>query len=112
MNYYTIPGLKDHKIQGVSGKISESARIIDIVVKEFNLSLNELMGVRRFRSIVYPRQICMYLIKRNTHLSLTQIGKIFGKDHTSVIHSCNSIRDHLDTNLKARRDFLKLEELI
>lgn len=54
----------------------------------------------RKREIVQPRQIAMYLIKKHTNLSLKQIGSFFGGfDHTTVIHSVQTVEDLIDTDM-------------
>src|SRR3546814_12506043 len=47
---------------------------------------------RRARAVVRPRQIAMYLAKKMTPRSLTEIGRIFGgRDHSTVIHAVRTI---------------------
>ncbi|MDO8886380.1 chromosomal replication initiator protein DnaA [Candidatus Oleimmundimicrobium sp.] len=58
------------------------------VCRYFNISKIELVGSRRTQSIVYPRQIAMYLSRELTDLSLPKIGEEFGgRDHTTVMHA-------------------------
>jgi chromosomal replication initiator protein len=62
------------------------------VVERFGMSLQELTGDRRSQSIVYPRQVAMYLCRELTDSSLPKIGKKFGgRDHTTVIHATSKI---------------------
>ena len=58
------------------------------VCKYYSLSHSELVGGKRSQSIVYPRQIAMYLARELTELSLPAIGAEFGgRDHTTVMHA-------------------------
>jgi len=58
------------------------------VCKYYSLSHSELIGGKRSQSIVYPRQIAMYLARELTELSLPAIGAEFGgRDHTTVMHA-------------------------
>ncbi|MBE0416333.1 MAG: chromosomal replication initiator protein DnaA [Coriobacteriia bacterium] len=58
------------------------------VCKYYSLSHSELIGGKRSQSIVYPRQIAMYLTRELTELSLPAIGTEFGgRDHTTVMHA-------------------------
>lgn len=58
------------------------------VCKYYSLSHSELIGGKRSQSIVYPRQIAMYLTRELTELSLPAIGAEFGgRDHTTVMHA-------------------------
>lgn len=75
------------------------------VAEEFGISLQELKTRRRNKNIVFPRQIAMYLSRELTDLSLPEIGNCFGgKDHTTVLHSYNKIKQDLgaNTSLKDR----------
>ncbi|MDD5155411.1 MAG: chromosomal replication initiator protein DnaA [Candidatus Omnitrophica bacterium] len=66
------------------------------VAEEFGLSLHDLKTRRRTKNIVLPRQVSMYLSRELTELSLPEIGDFFGgKDHTTVLHSYNKIKESL-----------------
>lgn len=69
------------------------------VIEEFGISLQDLKTKRRNKNIVLPRQIAMYLSRELTELSLPEIGVFFGgKDHTTVLHSCNKIKEEIKNN--------------
>lgn len=69
------------------------------VVEDFGISLQDLKTKRRNKNVVFPRQIAMYLSRELTDLSLPEIGEFFGgKDHTTVLHSYNKIKEGLDAN--------------
>ena len=75
------------------------------VAEEFGLTLHDLKTKRRNKTVVFPRQIAMYLSREMTDLSLPEIGEHFGgKDHTTVLHSYNKIKEELAKNggLKTR----------
>lgn len=62
--------------------------ILQIVIDNFHVKLHELQSKKRTQSIVLPRQVCMYLAQKLTHLSLAEVGGYFGgRDHTTVIHA-------------------------
>ncbi|MFR7759680.1 MAG: helix-turn-helix domain-containing protein, partial [Peptoniphilus grossensis] len=51
------------------------------------------------KAIDYPRQIAMYITRELTDLSLPKIGDVFGgRDHSTVIHAYDKIREDLDDN--------------
>jgi chromosomal replication initiator protein len=86
------------------------ASIQQTVSKYYQISVADLKGKKRVRSIVLPRQIAMYLSRELTNSSLPKIGKEFGgKDHTTVIHAHEKIEKQLleDTNLKEEVDQIK-----
>ncbi len=67
-------------------------RIQELVCDRFGVTLAELTSGRRSQSIVYPRQVAMYLSRELTDSSLPKIGKHFGgRDHTTVIHATSKI---------------------
>ncbi len=83
--------LKDVFPQGEIPEVSVE-RIQEAVIERFGISLQELTGDRRSQSIVYPRQVAMYLCRELTDSSLPKIGKKFGgRDHTTVIHATSKI---------------------
>jgi chromosomal replication initiator protein len=69
------------------------------VAEEFGISLQDFKTKRRNKNIVLPRQVAMYLSRELTDLSLPEIGFAFGgKDHTTVLHSYNKIKDTIGKN--------------
>ncbi len=83
--------LKDVFPQGERPELSVE-QIQETVVEHFSISMQELTGERRSQSIVYPRQVAMYLCRELTDSSLPKIGKKFGgRDHTTVIHATSKI---------------------
>ena len=59
----------------------------------FGISIDELIGSSRSRTLVTARQIAMYLCRELTDLSLPAIGQSFGgRDHTTVMHADRKIR--------------------
>jgi len=84
--------------------------IKEVVSKEFNLKVEDFNSKKRTRSIAYPRQIAMYLTRELTDLSLPKIGENFGgRDHTTVIHAYDKIKE----DMKENEDFKKtIDKLI
>ncbi|WP_237026896.1 chromosomal replication initiator protein DnaA [Lactobacillus sp. S2-2] len=86
--------------------------ILKRVSSYFHVTINELKGKKRIKSIVVPRQIAMYLSRELTESSLPKIGEEFGgKDHTTVIHAYEKIVEALKTDSELQRtiDDLKNE---
>ncbi|MBE5780934.1 MAG: chromosomal replication initiator protein DnaA [Clostridiales bacterium] len=61
------------------------------VCNYFSISMVDLCSTRRSRELAVPRQIAMYLVRDMTELSLPDIGKIFDKHHSTVLHACEKI---------------------
>lgn len=69
------------------------------VSEYFNVTLSDLKGKKRTKQITFPRQIAMYIIREITDYSTTEIGLEFGgRDHTTVMHSCQRIEDRIKTD--------------
>lgn len=69
------------------------------VANHFNIKVTELESSSRARSVVYPRQIAMYLCREHTGLSLPKIGENFGdRDHSTVMHAYNKIEAEIKVN--------------
>ncbi len=77
--------------------------ITEMVSNEFNLKVSEIKAKKRTATIVFPRQIAMYLARELTDFSLPEIGRFFGgKDHTTVIYGFDKIKDKLNHDEKLR----------
>lgn len=74
-----------------------------IVCEYFNIAEDMVRGKTRKQEIVQARQIAMFLGKEFTQSSLKSIGLHFGgRDHTTVIHACESVKNQAETNEKFR----------
>jgi chromosomal replication initiator protein len=72
----------------------EITRILSTVAEHFSVSVEELRGGARTRSVVLPRQVAIYLAKQTTTASLQEIGEeLGGKHHTTVFHSIAKIHE-------------------
>lgn len=81
------------------------------VAKYFNVTVTDLKGKKRVKSIVMPRQIAMYLSRELTDASLPKIGQEFGgKDHTTVIHAHEKIQTELLTNKDLQNDIKEIKD--
>lgn len=75
----------------------------------YQLRQADLLSKRRTRSLARPRQVAMALSKELTEHSLPEIGDAFGgRDHTTVLHACRTIRDLMEADGKLREDWDKL----
>jgi len=75
--------------------------------------LSDLLGKKRTRNVVRPRQMGMALAKDMTAHSLPEIGQAFGgRDHTTVLHACKVIRELVETDARMRDDWEKLVRLL
>ena len=74
-------------------KLVTAENIQRTVAEHYKIKLSDLLSKRRNRSVARPRQVAMYLTKQLTTKSLPEIGEAFGgRDHTTVLHACKTIK--------------------
>lgn len=80
----------------------------EFVSSQFKVSIKGMQSRSRKRNLTFPRQIAMYLSRKYTKDSLAEIGKIFNRDHSTVLHSIKVITNltHRDTSVEAQLDLL------
>lgn len=67
-------------------------QIIERTARHFQIPLEEILGPKRDKDIVVPRQVAMYMLRSELHLSFPKIARELGrKDHTTAIHSVDKI---------------------
>ncbi len=87
--------------------------IAKIVSEQYKIPVDRLVGKSRQRQIVMARQTAMYFTKQYTQKSLKQIGEYFGgKDHATVLYSCNMAKYLLDSDLIFRDKAENIEKKI
>jgi chromosomal replication initiator protein len=93
---------------------TSATEVLDAVCKHFQVQEKDLMGRKRTRDIVFPRQIAMYLMREETDISLEEIGRaIGGRDHTTVMHGIKKIEAQLEDDVQLRASIMAIrEELI
>ena len=83
--------------------------ILDVVCRELNVERARLDSSERTREVAIARQLAMYLAKQHTKMPLTAIGAaIGGRNHATVLHSCKTISNLMDTDKSFR---LQVEEI-
>jgi chromosomal replication initiator protein len=90
--------------QKAKSKHINAKQIVERTAKHFQLSVEELIGPKRDKEIVVPRQIAMYILRNELHLSFPKIARELGrKDHTTAIHSVEKIEKEkaFDNNVRA-----------
>lgn len=88
--------------------------VIQKISEFYSVDESNMYAKTRRREIVKPRQIIMYILREDFHMSYPAIGSVFGgRDHTTVIHACEKIKvdmsadDELKTQIDELRGMLK-----
>lgn len=85
--------------------------IINLVADYYRIPSSELRGTIRKREIMFPRQVCMYLIYEVLGHSYDTIGDHFsGRNHTTVLHSYNKVKSKLGRDSKLLQDIHALKK--
>jgi chromosomal replication initiator protein len=69
----------------------------------FGLRLVDMRTTDRTKAVAFPRQIAMYLARQLTHASLAEVGRAFGKDHTTVLHAVGKVQTLLQEDPKFKK---------
>jgi len=97
---------------GSKRKVITAEDIQEAVASRFHVKVSDLKSKRRTKTLVYPRQIAMFLCRDLTDASFPEIGRDFGgKDHTTIIHACKQMKkiQETDATLRATLESLKEE---
>ena len=106
-----MEAMKDH-IDNSKEKITAD-KIINVVCNYYNIKKEDLVGKKKNKEIVEPRQICMYLISEILELPLASIGSLFGgRDHTTVIHARDKVGSLIKTNYNLKTTINDLKAMI
>jgi chromosomal replication initiator protein len=74
-------------------------RVISLVAESYGVTVSDLKGSSRRKSVVFARQVCMHLIRQDTRLSLDEIAKSLRRlDHSTAICGINRIAELRDTD--------------
>ena len=83
------------------------------VAEYYKVKLSDMLSRRRNRSIARPRQVAMALAKELTNHSLPEIGHAFGgRDHTTVMHACRTVKQLIETTGDLKEDWTNLLRLL
>ena len=86
-------------------------KIIELVAKEWQTTVDALLGRDRSQKIAQPRQVAMYLMRKETDASLPQIGEVLGgRDHTTVMYAIEKIASDIETKTDLRKRVVNVKQ--
>jgi len=87
--------------------------ILETVARFYELDVEELKGIGRSRRVALPRQVAMYLLREEAHLSFPQIGaELGGRDHSTVMYGYEKIASRIAHDDALRREVLEIKEAL
>jgi chromosomal replication initiator protein len=96
----------DHK-----PKKTSIAIIQKVIAQHYRVPVDSMKSPVRTAAYVHPRQVAIYLSRELTPCSLTQIGQHFGgRDHTTVLHAIEKIREKMDDDVSLKSTILQLRK--
>ena len=88
-------------------------KVIEAVCGYYNIVHSEIFSKSRRKEIVRPRQIAMYLLRKDSGSSFPTIGTSFGgRDHTTAMHACEKIEGELETDETLQQDVTLIRQKI
>lgn len=110
-NFVPTGGSRSPVAAAVPGFVRNIDLVMTTVAQYFHISKQDLIGEDRRKEILVPRQICMYLIRKELDEAYGKIGSDFGgKNHTTVLHACNKIHKMLQTDQRVVRDLMNIKQ--
>ncbi|MDD5591171.1 MAG: chromosomal replication initiator protein DnaA [Dehalococcoidales bacterium] len=112
------PDLATKALENIADKAPASATItpallVEAVASSFQLSLNDLKGLKRDKETSLARQIAMYLIRHETNCPLAQIGKELGdRNPSTVSHACEKIAAEINLSPYLKRKVAAIRDQI
>ncbi|PJB17162.1 chromosomal replication initiator protein DnaA, partial [Candidatus Falkowbacteria bacterium CG_4_9_14_3_um_filter_38_19] len=100
-------------ISGFQTKSTTPKTIIEAVAKFFDINIKDLTGVSRKKELVVPRQIVMYLMRKEINSSYPAIGQeLGGRDHTTAMHAFNKICKEIEEDERLKQNINSVKQLI
>lgn len=86
---------------------------IEAVANFYNLKFDDLIGKNKEQRVAMPRQIAMFLLRKDTNYSFPFIGQeVGGRDHTTVMHAYNKISKELEVNNRLREEIEMIKKRV
>jgi len=112
----TIPTIKNvpkilSQIINTPKKMTNCKKILKIVSEFYDIKLDQLFNHSRKKELVRPRQISMYLIRKELNGSYPYIGeKLGGRDHTTAMYACQKINKEMESNDSLQHEISLIKE--
>lgn len=92
---------------------TSGADVIDLVAKYYNLTKYDLVGDRRAREIMVPRQVGMFILRNDFNYSYEKIGSEFGgRNHTTAMHACSKVKKMIKKDQNLQNEINDIKQVI
>lgn len=96
-----------------SGNNFDQKKVLSTINQYFNTKMSDLIGPRRQKELVLPRQIAMFILYEDCKLPMEKIGEILGgRDHTTILHGIDKIRQAITRDREVQRLVIEVKQAI
>ncbi len=101
------------KDSGKPQKVISIKEVVKVIAKYYDIEEEAISDKTRKKEVVKPRQISMYILREDYNISFPSIGqKLGGRDHTTVIHSCEKIKNDLKDNNQLQQEINQIRSML
>jgi chromosomal replication initiator protein len=104
--------MRDLVAPAPSGRGVTPNAILQAVARYFGVTIDELKSKARHKQIVVPRQIAMYLLCEDAHLSTPEAGRLLQRDHTTVLHGMKLVANDIEHEGPSRASVRGVRDVI
>lgn len=94
-------------------RVITAAEVINVIGSFYGVGISQLKGEKRTKSIAWPRQVLMYILRTDLRLSLDDVGRLVGgRDHTTVMYATDKVKAHSEQNLEFAAELTEIKRKI
>jgi len=109
----TAKAVLNNILSSIQQKSTSPKEIVEAVAKFYNIDVKDIMGKGRRKELIKPRQITMFLMRKEISASYPTIGQeLGGRDHTTAMHACNKILREIKKNEKIKQEIESIKQFI
>jgi hypothetical protein len=86
--------------------------VVEVVCQKYKVSMRDILSDRRTAWVIWPRHVAMYLCRELTPLSYPVLGRMFRRDHTTLIHAYQKIERRIAADHAFAADIDELARMI
>jgi chromosomal replication initiator protein len=87
--------------------------VVKLVADFYRIEEESIYEKTRRKEIIKPRQVAMYLLREDFNISYPSIGqKLGGRDHTTVIHSCEKVKNDIKTDQNLSHEIAQIRSML
>lgn len=110
----TMVDVRNYIKNNIKPKKSVAVKDVVRIISDFyNIKEESIYEKTRHKEVIRPRQIIMYILREDFNISYPSIGqKLGGRDHTTVIHSCEKVKNDLKEDQNLADEVSQIRNLI